>query len=70
MVIMCTACTANPAEFSTFCVCCWRDQQAAEHVDRKAAELARVESRRRGRPAWRPEWTRSHGRGTGRHCGE
>jgi hypothetical protein len=66
--IMCT-CGANDAAVGGRCLPCHLDHLAAQRAAHAAQERARIEARRRGRPAWRPEHQRSHGIGRGRACG-
>jgi hypothetical protein len=67
--ILCS-CGANDAAIAGRCLPCHVDHLAAQRAEQAAQERARIASRRRGRPAWKPDTGgRGHGQGRGRHCG-
>jgi hypothetical protein len=67
--ILCRSCRANPIAVGARCSPCHVDHLAAQRAEQNAQERERIESRRRGRPAWKPDHgDRGHGMGRGRHC--
>ena len=62
-------CGANDAVVAGRCLPCHLDHREAARAEQAAMERERIESRRSGRPSWRPEFRRSHGIGRGRACG-